>query len=105
MNEVVTQKEKECFHDSAEECDDLGNEAARILAYEHCGVHFSTSTSSNSWRKECRAAAIDQCRAQVWNEVRNECGRPTTQDLRILKSKCWNKVRTMIGDRVYFEAY
>ena len=31
MNEVVTEKDKECFRDSADECIDLGNEAARIL--------------------------------------------------------------------------
>lgn len=104
MNEVVTQKEKECFHDSADECVDLGDTAARILAYNHCGK-FTTLQHHSSWRRECRAAAIDQCRAQVRNEVRNGCGSPSTQDLRILKSKCWNQVLTMIGDLDHFEAY
>lgn len=104
MNEVVTQKEKECFHDSADECVDLGDEAARILAYKHCGG-FGTLSIGEHWRRECRAAAIDQCRAQVRNEVRNECGSPSTQDLRNLQNKCRNQVLTMIGDRDYFEAY
>lgn len=104
MNEVVTQKEKECFHDSADECVDLGDEAARIIAYEHCGTIGNLSIGKH-WRRECRAAAIDQCRAQVRNEVRNDCGSPNAQDLKILKNKCWTQVRTMIGDRGYFQAY
>ena len=109
MKEIVTQKEKECFHDTADECVDLGDEAARIIAYNHCRLNGALSIGS--WREECRDAAVDQCEARIRNEVRNTCGSPSTSDLRMLKNKCWNQVLTMIGDRSevkdqdYFEAY
>ncbi len=111
MKEIVTQKEKECFHDTADECVDLGDEAARIIAYKHCGLNEVSSTSIGNWRRECRDAAVDQCEVRIRNEVRNRCGSPSTSDLRMLKNKCWNQVLTMIGDRSevkdqdYSEAY
>jgi len=97
MNEVVVEKEKECFRDSADECVNLGNAAAREIAYNHCGS-FGTSSRSD-WRSDCRDAAIDQCRGQVFNQVKDECGSPNTSDLRNLQNRCRNKVLTMIGDR------
>ncbi len=100
MNEIVVQKEKECFRDSSDECVDLGDEAARIIAYDHCGSMRSSSRGSRrSWRRQCRDAAVDQCRSQVRNAVRNECGSPSTRDLTTLRNKCRNQVLTMIGDR------
>ena len=100
MNEVVTEKEKECFHDSADECVDLGNEAARILAYDYCETNSGPGmVNVKEWRRECRDAAVDQCRGQMFSQVRSECGSPNTSDLRDLQSKCWNQVLTMIGDR------
>ncbi len=38
MKEVVTEKEKECFRDNSDECVDLGDEAARIIAYDLVAV-------------------------------------------------------------------
>ena len=99
MNEVVTQKSKECFHDSAEECVDLGNAAARIIAYDHCQIGMMSSSSKvKQWRRQCRDAAIDQCRGQMFSAVRDACDSPSTGDLRNLQNKCRNKVLTMIGD-------
>ncbi len=95
---MVTEKEKKCFRDSAEECVDLGNAAARIIAYDYCQIGMMSS-HSKKWRKDCRDAAIDQCRGQMFNEVRGECGSPSTGDLRSLQNKCKNEVLTMIGDR------
>ncbi len=110
MKEIVTQKEKECFQDTADECVDLGDEAARIIAYKHCRLNGAFSNGSG--REECRDAAVDQCEARIRNEVTNTCGSPSPSDLRMLKDKCWNQVLTMIiGDRSevkdqdYFEAY
>ena len=98
---MVTQKERMCFRDSADECVDLGNEAARIIAYDHCAsdLGVSSSSSSQKWRRECRDAAIDQCRGQMFSAVRNACGSsPSTRDLRSLQNKCRNEVLFMIGD-------
>ena len=100
MNEVVTQKSKECFHDSAEECVDLGNAAARIIAYDHCQIGMMSSSSKvKQWRRQCRDAAIDQCRGQIFSEYRISCGNsPNTRDLQSLQNKCRNQVLFMIGD-------
>jgi len=102
MKEVVVEKEKECFRDSADECVDLGNAAAREIAYDFC-PRLGTSSSKGErpqWRRNCRDAAIDQCRGQVSGEVRDECGGGfSTNELRTLQNKCRNKVLTMIGDR------
>ena len=99
---MVTQKEKECFHDSAEECVDLGNAAARIIAYDHCASKFGSAASSSpkKWRRECRDAAIDQCRGSMFNQFKKECeSSPSTRDLQRLQDKCKNEVLSMIGDR------
>ncbi|KAK1743532.1 hypothetical protein QTG54_006153, partial [Skeletonema marinoi] len=98
MKEGVVEKEKECFRDSADECVDLGNAAAREIAYSHCGI-MGMNSVSKKWRRNCRDAAVDQCRGQVFNQVKDECGSPRTSDLRTLQNKCRNKVLTMIGDR------
>ncbi|KAK1743529.1 hypothetical protein QTG54_006150 [Skeletonema marinoi] len=102
MEEVVVEKEKECFRDSADECVDLGNAAAREIAYAFCPRGFGTTASGErpQWRRNCRDAAVDQCRGQVSGEVRDECGGGfSTNELRTLQNKCRNKVLTMIGDR------
>jgi len=99
MKEGVVEKEKECFRDSADECVDLGNAAAREIAYSHCGI-MGMNSVSKKWRRNCRDAAVDQCRGQVSGEVRDECGGGfSTNELRTLQNKCRNKVLTMIGDR------
>ncbi len=100
MKEIVTQKEKQCFRDNADECVDLGDEAAHIIAYNHCGGHYGMASSSRNWRKECRNAAIDQCKTQIRNKTRNACGSsPSTRDLKKLQNRCKGQVKKMIEDR------
>ena len=103
MNQVVTERENECFRDSSDECDELGNEAARILAFDHCGRVSGMSGGRNRWRRICRDEAITQCRRRISRSVNNECGSPSSRDVRNLQNKCRNKVLTMIGDRFDFE--
>lgn len=100
MNEVVREKEQQCFRDSADECVDLGNAAARIIAYDHCDSFAMAASGNTNWRQRCRDAAITQCRGQIFNEVRSACGSsPDTPTLQRLQNRCGNQVRTMIGDR------
>ena len=98
MNEVVREKEQQCFRDSADECVDLGNAAARIIAYDHCDSFAMAASGNTNWRQRCRDAAITQCRGQIFNEVRRMCGSPDTPTLQRLQNKCRNQVRSMIGD-------
>lgn len=98
MNEVVVEKEMLCFRDTADECVDLGNEAARIIAYDHCN-RFRVTNQRKQWRRDCRDVAVAQCGGQVFDQVRNECGSPTPSELKSLQNKCRSQVLTMIGDR------
>ena len=60
MQEVVDEKEKECLHDSPEQCIELGETAATMIAYEYCGS--ASGYSSGNYKVECREVAIDQVR-------------------------------------------
>jgi len=60
MNEVVVEKEMLCFRDTADECVDLGNETARIIAYDHCD-RFRVTNQRKQWRRNCRDVAVAQC--------------------------------------------
>jgi hypothetical protein len=102
MKEVLTDKEKECFRDSSEECEDLGNAAARIIAYRHCQTVSMSRDESQSrrWRRDCRNSAINQCKGQVSAQVRRDCGaRLRTNELLNLQGKCDNQVYNMINGR------
>jgi hypothetical protein len=98
MQQVLKEKEKQCFNDSPTECVNLGNEAARMIAFFHCHPD-SMSTFGNNYRATCRDVAIGQCQGQIFNQVRRECGAPNTRKTRELQNKCSNQVKSMIGDR------
>ena len=104
MQRAVTQRQAQCFRDSSTECVDLGNEAALIIAENHCGGFSSSRPRNNprAWRRECRDVAISQCQGNISNQIRARCRRnfrTTTRELRDLQGRCSNQVRTMIGDR------
>ena len=96
MQQVLKEKEEQCFHDSPDECIDLGNEAARIIAFQYCNPNLMSTSQRWDYRATCRAVAISQCSGQVAGQVR--CRAPNTSTLRSLQNKCSNQVRSMIGD-------
>lgn len=98
MQQVLKEKEEQCFHDSPDECIDLGNEAARIIAFQYCHPNLMSTSNHKDYRATCRAVAISQCSGQVYNNVRSECGAPNTKKLSSLQKKCSNQVKSMIGD-------
>ena len=84
--------------DEIDECIDLGNEAARIIAFQYCHPNLMSTSNHKDYRVTCRAVAISQCSGQVYNNVRSECGAPNTKKLSSLQKKCSNQVKSMIGD-------
>lgn len=95
MQQVLKEKEKQCFNVSPDECIDLGNEAARIIAFEHCEI-FQHS-SHPDFKETCRNVAIGQCQGQIFHEVKKLCGAPSTHKIWELQNKCENKVNSLIG--------
>lgn len=97
MQEALDKYEKKCFHDSSDECIDLGNEAARMIAYNFCGGY--SSSRYQSYRATCRQVAINQCKGQVYGNVRSQCGSQKSNDINRLQNQCSNQVKSMIGDK------
>jgi hypothetical protein len=97
MQQVLKEKEKQCFNDSATECIDLATEAARIIAYRHCNL-MSINHKPN-FRATCRDVAINQCKGEVTVQLKKECGIPSTSVLSNLQNQCKNTVKELIGDR------
>jgi hypothetical protein len=78
-------------------CIRFGNEAARRIAWSHCNTWPRRSGRQNqSWRRDCRDVAINQCRGQVATQVQNQCGLPNTRTLRQLENNCRGQVDSMI---------
>ena len=101
MEEVLNKYEKKCFHDSSDECIDLGNEAARMIAYNFCGGN--RSYIYQLYRETCRNVAINQCKGQVYGQVRSECGSQPSNVISHLQNHCSNQVKSMIGDNTQTE--
>jgi hypothetical protein len=100
MQQVLKEKEKQCFNDSATECIDLGNAAARMIAFKYCHPDLFSSSGGSDYRATCRDVGINQCKGQIFNEVKSECGAPNTMTTSQLQNMCSNKVDELIGDRV-----
>jgi hypothetical protein len=95
MQQVLRERERQCFN-SATECIDLGNEAARMIAFRHCNPNLASRAGSNNYRATCRDVAIGQCQGQIFTQVRNECGRPSTRTTSQLQNQCRGQVNSMI---------
>ena len=98
MQKVLQEKSKQCLHDSSYECIDLGNEAARIIAFRYCHPNLYSTNNINKWKKECRDVAIGQCQGQVATKLIDDCGLPNTSTLKTLQNNCSDQVKTMIGE-------
>ena len=94
MEEVVKEKEKSCLHDNPSECIGLGEAASSMIANDFCNRGSGYSTSS--YKKECRAVAIDQCKGSMYNKVKN-CGHVSTSTLNGLQNKCTKQVDRLLG--------
>jgi hypothetical protein len=77
-------------------CIRFGNEAARRIAWRHCNRWIAGNGRNQSWLRDCRDVAINQCKGQVATEVQNQCGMPNSRTLRQLQGQCTDKVDSMI---------
>jgi len=97
--QVLKEKEKQCFNNSPDECIDLGNEAARIIAFRHCNPDLLSTNSHKNYKATCRKVAIGQCQGQIFTQVSKirGCGSPSTNKTRQLQNECTSQVNSMIG--------
>ena len=99
MQQVLKEKEKQCFNNSPDECIDLGNEAARIIAFRHCNPDLLSTNSHKNYKATCRKVAIGQCQGQIFTQVSKirGCGSRSTNKTRQLQNECTSQVNSMIG--------
>jgi len=95
MQQGLNDIERQCLNDSPDECIELGNEAAAIIAARHCGASSMANMRPN-FQRICREVGINQCRGSVFNRVTNLCGSPTTRDLLRLQDECDDQVDRLI---------
>merc|ERR1712216_495003 len=101
MKTVVDEKEKECLHDTPEECIGLGEAASSKIAFNYCGSFGATSQTN--YKKECRDVAISQCKGGVYNKVKRGCGAPDTSTLKELQGQCRATVDDLLNNEFAME--
>jgi hypothetical protein len=96
---VVTKYEKQCLDDSPDECYDLGQAAAQIIAFDFCPFSAADATgySQPNYKASCRSVAYGVCEGAIYSNVRgNGCSISTSQ-LSKLQNKCEGQVDSMTG--------
>lgn len=95
MEQGINDIERQCLDDSPDQCLELGNEAAAIIAARHCGASSANRRPPN-FQRICREVGINQCRGRVFNQVTDLCGSPRTSDLLRLQDECEDQVDRLI---------
>jgi len=99
--QVVAKYEKQCLDDTPAECNDLGQAAAQIIAYDYCPFSAiedePVGYGAPNYKQSCRSVAYGVCEGAIYGYVRdNGCGISTSK-LNQLQAKCGNQVDSMTG--------
>jgi len=98
--------EKECLGDGEsgiDECNDLGEAAATLIAEEVCPVEdvmmaADVGGGGPNWRKTCKRTAIGICKGNIYSKVKEMCGKTIKKDkYDELKRKCRKTVKSMVN--------
>ena len=88
---------------AADDCNDLGKEAARMIARNEgqCGPSRTSRRKSNNlkkFRRECRSVAYGECKGFIRDAI-SQCGgsRPSLGTQSRLQDKCKRQVDSMTG--------
>jgi len=95
MQQGLNDIERQCLNDSPDECIELGNEAAAIIAARHCGLISRAGVPD--FQAICREVGINHCRGSVFNQVTDMCGSPTSRDLLRLQNECEDTVDMLLN--------
>ena len=103
---AVRYHEKECLgggESGIDECNDLGEAAATLIAEEVCPVgvlmHAPMSSPQRpNWRKTCKRTVIKICKGNIYSKVKEMCGKKIKKDkYDELKQKCRKTVKSMVN--------
>ena len=94
MEQGLNDIEETCLNGSPDECIELGNLSAQIIAARHCGLF--TPRGRPNFQAICRDVGINTCRGGVFNQVTDLCGSPRTSDLLRLQDDCEDQVDRLI---------
>ncbi|KAL9181698.1 hypothetical protein ACHAXT_012041 [Thalassiosira profunda] len=91
-----------CFANNVSRCDDLGENAAEAIAFDHCEIyasHGGNPPEKPSYKEQCRAEAIDVCKGNMIEKINNFCpGKDISyEELQEAKAECEDTVNDLIG--------
>ena len=95
MEQGLNDIEEKCLNESPDECIELGNLSAQIIAFRHCGL--ITNRAARNFQAICRDVGINTCRGGVFNQVTDMCGSPRTSDLLRLQDECEAQVDALLN--------
>ena len=90
----------ECLDDpyAADDCDELGRAAARIIVQDSGLCEYGRVSAShpiNQFKRACRGAAKDECESSIRSEL-DDCGADDSlRTARPLKRKCKEEIRSL----------
>eukprot|EP00956_Cyclotella_meneghiniana_P000016 scaffold40_cov68-Cyclotella_meneghiniana.AAC.3 len=99
-DQVVAKYEKMCLDDTPDECYDLGQTAAQIIAFDYCpfsAADEASATSAPDYKESCKEVATSICEGAVYNYVKQNGCSPSTSELAKLQDKCDDQVESMVG--------
>eukprot|EP00984_Skeletonema_dohrnii_P019755 scaffold9511_cov182-Skeletonema_dohrnii-CCMP3373.AAC.12 len=103
---AVRYHEKECLgggESGIDECNDLGEAAATLIAEEVCPVEDLMMAADvrerrPNWRKTCKRTAIGICKGNIYSKVKEMCGKTIKKDkYDELKRKCRTTVKSLVN--------
>jgi hypothetical protein len=97
MEQGLNDIERQCLDDSPDECIELGNLSAQIIAARHCGLISRAGVPD--FQAICREVGINHCRGSVFNQATDidMCGSPTSRDLLRLQNECEDTVDMLLN--------
>jgi hypothetical protein len=98
---VVDKYEKQCLDDSPDECYDLGQAAAQMIAFDYCPFNAAdeaaTAYGQPNYKASCRSVAYGVCEGAIYGYVRDNGCSISTSKLNQLQAECEDQVDSMTG--------
>jgi hypothetical protein len=97
---VVAKYEKQCLENSPDECYDLGQAAAQMIAFDYCPFSVqadATAYGQPNYKASCRSVAYGVCEGAIYGYVRDNGCSISTSKLNQLQDECEDQVDSMTG--------
>jgi hypothetical protein len=100
VDQVVAKYEKQCLENSPDECYDLGQAAAQMIAFNYCPFSAqadATAYGQPNYKASCRSVAYGVCEGAIYGYVRDNGCSISTSKLNQLQDECEDQVDSMTG--------